>query len=425
MTYSCDLNKPNSAIEVKKSLSFPSLNDGWCYKLLRGSGQIGDSNLYLYDLVSEILERETREEFRYIADGSKAISLKEIQRLLSIEGYPNIPLEDINFVVQFKLSNAYERNIRRDNYLGQESKYKYLDPSLRGCSAQWKYSIIKDINPNSNRVIALTADLHLGNAKVSSPKLIANFYDYVIKEGASDCVNLGDLFQKMLSNSDEEADNLLNLFYKYFPKTAIGEMMTWSIPGNNDYGVIEALNRKGYDTRWLSALNPNFYMRSIYDIPIEYDYSSQFCPEILKWTPTICGKNFHFNHRISDGVLEYKIESVDDFLRQLAKWDNMYQLFPWDVAVSAHVHDGFILSTDGKDEEHDKLFLGVPATNLENVGSAVGYLLYMYPEENCMEIAVLGADSNLKIFELERVPYSFDKNKEHHCKTYYRTQRLK
>ena len=86
----------------------------------------------------------------------------------------------------------------------------------------------------------------------------------------------------------------------------------------------------------------------------------------------------------------------------LRQTGGLYKNFNCEVSIFGHMHTGMILSAKGINYENEKLFLGVPSTSSLNIGNAVGYLLYIYPEDNSMEVSVLFSDGNLNIYEKER-----------------------
>lgn len=346
-------------------------------------------------------------------------SLRQIQFMLNQNGFFYSD-DDVYKIIHFLISS--DCKVVRKDFLASEPQYGMLDPYLWNSSVQQKYLSLVDDCPNGNKVIAFISDTHIGNDKVFNSKLLHNFYDYAIVCGSKRCFHLGDLFNKLGEQEQErEMVRLMSIFEQEYPKPSLEEMITYGIMGNHDnsrfrfsqnYNSINRLMQiYGYDLQWLTSCNPSFFM-----LPSrEGGLSDGFMTNIG-------GNSFYFNHRVFSGInTNHIISSVNDFQNQLDSWGNLRTISSdYDVSVFGHIHTGMICSANGGDGGHDKLFLGVPSTSNINALGVVGYLIYIYPEENSMEIAVLGSDNDFKIHEVDRISWSFGKKNKVYCKEYKR-----
>ena len=139
------------------------------------------------------------------------------------------------------------------------------------------------------------------------------------------------------------------------------------------------------------------------------------CPEVMGGLPTprLCSEIVNDVVTASDG------HSVDKEFRKgaqiglaIAKENEVGKIAQEDsnhIFISGHMHEAFVHSNLNYKEDRSNLYLTVPSTSNLNIGGVVGYLIYMYPESNSMEISVLGCDNNLNIFEKDRLSWEFNK----------------
>lgn len=382
-----------------------------------------------YDLLNEIISILDDKSLIVpnttdIIDTRRGLTLTEICDILKIKG-KNYSREDVSLVLQHLLSSyGY---IVRDDFFDKEPVYRYLPSkgefdNLYGSLKQQCYYTFTD-NSIGPKVVLLTADEHIGS-DIFNPKLSNNLYDYGIKEGATICVNLGDLLEGLpelvcnewdywynywvdnetLARNEAEFYRQMNIFINEYPKPSPDEMRTYALMGNHD----ETMNRflicrtgsERADLRNLSLYNPSFYM----------------LPR-TEWCTKLNGINFHFNHRLylSEAINDLRINSLDDIIAKENEVGKISQEDYNHIFISGHMHKDFAHSNLNYRENRSNLYLGVPSTSNINVGSVVGYLLYMYPESNSMEVSVLGCDNNLNIFEIDRFSWEFNKiNKKCH-----------
>lgn len=327
---------------------------------------------------------------------------------------------DLNFVLQVLLSNY--KTIIRNEYWHKDTEYELLDRKFwEHTSQQVHYSFEDDMK--SKKVFLLISDTHLGNEKMFNSRLLNNLYDYAIKMGATKCFHLGDLFEgrkglkgniyeikinrKEINLFEEDFSRQINLFINEYPKTNPNEFKTYCLLGNRD----ETMNRflqirdiiHSSDLRKLSMYDPSFYM-----FPRSH------------WCTNLNDVSFHFDHRLYMSAIidDLKINELADIEKEREIVGNLALDTDYDVLISGHLHKGIIYTGMDYSEQKDKLYLGVPSSSNINVGGdSVGYLVYMYPETNSMEVLVLGCDNNLNIYEIDRFFWKFGKRN----KTYRRT----
>ncbi len=319
------------------------------------------------------------------------------------------------------LSN-YQRIARRE-YWNKDTEYELLDMHFWEHGVQEKDVSFKD-DFKCNKVFLLMSDTHIGCKKIYNSKIINNLYDYAIKNGSKKCFHLGDLFHGCsnlsekrigsitkgdIDNFENEFCRQLNLFIKEYPNPKPSEFMTYGLVGNHDESMNMFLKYCGFsrksDLRKLSLYNSSFSMF------LRDSFSAE-----------LNDIKFHFNHRLFMSIFfdDIKINKLSDIEEMKINsfggglmLDTLYN-----VLVSGHLHKGIInTEADFFDKEINKLYLGVPAAGNINIGGAVGYLVYLYPDSNSMEVSILGCNNNLEIYEIDRIPWYFGKRN----KTYKRT----
>lgn len=319
---------------------------------------------------------------------------------------------DLNLVLQLLLTN-YKMIIRNESW-HKQPVYEYLDHNLWDSKYQEAYYSFSD-EMSSLKTYLLISDTHIGNDKLFNSKLLHNIYDYAIKHGAKKCFHLGDLFEgskelqsdpyllseKQITDFEEEFCRQLNLFINEYPKTNPDEFMTYSLIGNHDESMNRFLKFKSWfsscDLRKISMYNPDFYM---------FPRSN--------WTTNLNGINIHFNHRLymSGFIYDLKINKLSDIEIKKEQVGSLLLEPHYDLLISGHLHKGIIYTESNYYNEKNNLYLGVPSTSNFNIGGTVGYLIYMYPESNHMEVAILRCDNNLNIQEIDKVNWEFGtKNK--------------
>lgn len=347
----------------------------------------------------------------------KGLSLNAISKMLRDNGLV-FDDKNLNLVLQLLLSN-YKRIVRNE-YWHKDTEYELLDRILwEHKSQEVHYSFIDDMS--SRKVFLLISDTHIGNDKIFNSKLVNNLYDYAIANGATKCFHLGDLFEgshdlpsniyKLTENQvnsfEEEFCRQVNLFINEYPKPNPNELKTYCLHGNHDEIMDIFLKFRNWvcscDLRKLTMYDPSFYM----------------FPR-CHWCANLNDVNFHFAHKLYMSVIidDLKINELADIERNREILGNLMLNTDYDVLLSGHLHKGIIYTGEDYFKTKDKLYLGVPSSSNINVGKAsVGYLVYMYPESNSMEISILGCDNNLKIHETNRITWQFNKKN----KTYLRT----
>ena len=275
----------------------------------------------------------------------------------------------------------------------------------------------------SKKIFLLISDTHIGNCEMFNSRLLNNLYEYAIKIGATKCFHLGELFEgckevkgniyeikidrKMIDLYDDEFCRQINLFINEYPKTNPNEFKTYCLLGNRDETMNRFLQFRDFmhscDLRKLSMYDPSFYM-----FPRSH------------WITELNDVSFHFDHRLYMSVIidDLKINELADIEKERETVGNLMLDTDYDVLISGHLHKGIIYTSTDYFEQKDKLYLGIPSSSNINVGrGSVGYLVYMYPESNSMEILILGCDNNFNIYEIDRIFWEFGKKN----KTYHRT----
>lgn len=349
----------------------------------------------------------------------KGLSFEEISNKLKDKGI-TFKDNDLFFVLQILLSRC--QRIVKDDFWYKDSEYMYLDKEVWGSKFQQGYYSFTD-DMLSTKVFLLISDTHIGNNELFNAKLLNNIYDYAIKSGASICFHTGDLFQRLsqllgdiyknsniqniLSDCKKDFINRISLFENFYPKPDPKEFRTYCLPGNHDKTLDSFLRLQPHlnscDLRMLSIYNPSFYMFPTSD-----------------WCTTLNEIKFHFNHKLymSSLIRDLKIEELEDISKSEEKFGNLILDYRHDILVSGHMHSGLLYTNSALFNQKDNLYLGVPSTSNINIGHAVGYLVYMYPESNSMEVSILGTDGNLNIFELDRISWNFGKKNKCYRRTY-------
>lgn len=327
--------------------------------------------------------------------------------------------KDIYMMLQLLLSS--HQNIVRDDYFSKESEYKMLDDYYwKSKLQQFRYSFKDDCI--GIKAMLLVSDIHIGNDKMFNAKLLNNIYDYAIKNGATITLNFGDLFEGLSElNIDEYRESVgrdciesnieeflrqLKIFINDYPNPTQEEMRTFCLLGNHDKTMQLFMKLasfyyffrfRDFDLRMLSMEKQSFnmFLRS-------------------SWDATLNNIDFHFDHRLYKSGLftNMKINELEDIDKEKMRFcemglDGMMLESDYQVLISGHLHQGFIYPDKDYYNRYDVLYLGVPSTSNVCIKKAVGYLLYMYPESNSMEISVLGCDNNLNIYEIDRIEWNF------------------
>lgn len=357
------------------------------------------------------------------------LSVTDIQKIASQQGY-DYSIEEITLLLYNLL--VKEQKVVRKDYWDKEPIYELIDTYLWKSRLQRNYHDLRDNAPNKVKVIAFMSDTHIGLDGIYNPKLINNFYDYIIGQGATRCFHLGDLFEGLRKLPKQEIESefyrQIDLFLKDYPRPTLEELITYLAGGNHDESmglfmgncpldyIDPILDSNGrVDTmaeyvkedynhlRYITALNP-----SIMNIP-------QSRGGISGWSTTANGRNFHFDHRLFLSYMQpdCRISNVKDIQDKMKFKDYHY-----DVLVSGHLHKGIIFSTTNEINDTDKLYLGVPSTSNINLNGVVGYLVYLDEAGENLEISILGSDESDNIIELERIPWSFTEKNKQYCKQF-------
>lgn len=354
-----------------------------------------------YDFIRD--NRELYYRIYQLLENNPSLSLEEIISLLRKDGLDcqeNKVLQIIYFLM------TREQCIVRDDYWRQVPKYKMLNPCYFESCLQNAYFSLED--NHNDKTFLLISDVHIGS-NIFNAKLLENLYNYAISNGATRTFLLGDLFNGLKNcKNDEERENefirQINLFKEQYPSLLPSQMITYSNLGNHDESMNDFMKRRDFLTRFdlrnLTVYNPSFYV--VQNNPLgNHGFSL-----------SINHRNFHFNHKlfISPVIEDKKIWEIDDIKSEMLI-DNFY-----DVLISGHLHKGLIYSLNDESLGKEKIYLGVPSSSNINVGesNAISYLVFMH--ENCMEVAILGCDENLKIYEINRLCWNFDKKNKSYCK---------
>ena len=317
--------------------------------------------------------------------------------------------KDIYMMLQLLLSS--HQNIVRDDYFSIESEYKILDDYYWKSKLQQFHYSFKD-DGIGIKTMLLISDIHIGNDKIFNAKLLNIIYDYAIKNGATITINFGDLYEGLpdlnideyresvdrytLESNIEEFLRQVKIFINEYPNPTPKEMRTFCHLGNHDKTMqlfmklasfYYLFRFRDFDLRMLSLEKQSFnmFLRS-------------------SWDATLNNTDFHFDHRLYKSGLftNMKINGLDDIDKEKMMLESDYE-----VLISGHLHQGFIYPDKDYFKRYDVLYLGVPSTSNICIKKAVGYLLYMYPESNSMDISVLGCDNNLNIYEIDRIEWNF------------------
>lgn len=327
--------------------------------------------------------------------------------------------KDIYMMLQLLLSSY--QNIVRDDYFNKESEYKILDDYYWKSKLQQFHYSFKD-DAIGIKAMLVISDIHIGNDKMFNAKLLNNIYDYAIKNGATITLNFGDLFEGLsdlnideynegvdrdcLESNIEEFLRQVKIFRNDYPNPTQEEMRTFCHLGNHDKTMQLFMKLasfyyffrfRDFDLRMLSMEKHSFnmFLRS-------------------SWDATLNNIDFHFEHRLYKSGLftNMKINELEDIDKEKMHFcemglNGMMLESDYEVLISGHLHHGFIYPDKDYFNRYDVLYLGVPSTSNICIKKAVGYLLYMYPETNSMEISVLGCDNNFNIYEFDRIEWNF------------------
>lgn len=295
--------------------------------------------------------------------------------------------------------------IIKNDFWNKEEEYIRID-SYYELSSYTKHYYSFDVDDYNTKKILLISDTHIGNKRLEDFTMIDKVYDYAIKNGATKCFHLGDVFTGDI-NWNEDFDlkskhNQIKRFIDNYPRPKKTEMMTYSILGNNDEEIDNLLWHDGYsdyyyDLRQLTYFNPSFYM-----FPREY-ISVDFLD-----------KKFHLAHKFHHSMLIHNLRLTcpEDLIKQDMWLDGDYS-----VRISGHLHTGLIYgAAPSQFSYNEQLFLGVPATIKENKNKAVAYLITLnYKNEHeitDMDISILNCDNNYKIEEVESLKWNFSGQNE-------------
>lgn len=328
--------------------------------------------------------------------------------------------EDLFYVLQILLSN-YKR-IVRDDFWNKDTEYRWLDRQLwEHKSQEVHYSFVDEFD--SNKTFLLISDTHIGH-ELFSAKLLHNLYDYAIKRNACKCFHLGDLFHgchelsgniydlygkfnsKMLDDFEDEFIRQMEIFIKDYPNPEPSELKTYCLQGNHDESMDRFLKFRNWtqacDLRKISIYNKAFYM-----FPRPH------------WVSKINGYDMHFNHRLymSAVIEDLKINDISDISKKTEIFGTLMKDSHYDILFSGHLHRGIIYSDKDFIRKTEKLYVGVPSTTSFNIGRTVGYLVHMHPEEDILEIEVLGCDNNLNIYEIDRITWNLKSENKSYCRT--------
>ena len=199
----------------------------------------------------------------------------------------------------------------------------------------------------------------------------------------------------IITKSKEEFDRRINLFKVTYPKPLESELRTYCNMGNHDETLNLYLKYSNFefecDLRKLSIYNLSFYMFPRDSISLKLN-----------------DVDIHFSHRLymSEVETDLKINNLEDIMKKQEVWCDILLESNYDVMVSGHMHVPYIYTNPNYWKTKDNLYLGVPSTSELNKGGVVAYLVFIYPESNCMEISFLGCDGNYNIFEKDRITWN-------------------
>lgn len=341
-------------------------------------------------------------DVRSLFESNEKLTLSEIKSLLEKENKSFLS-EDLFCVLNDLLVN--DGILIKNDYWEKEAQYVYLDRHYWDSSYSRHYYSF-EVDNCLDKKFLLIGDTHIGNNEMESFKLLDKVYDVAIREGATKCFHLGDVFEgKGTCNlTKEEELRQLYLFLENYPKPSPEEIKTYALVGNHDewlHGFFQLTYEhqleRCYDLRQLTKKIPSFYM-----FPRPY------------WQTSFSDVNFHFSHRlyVSALVRQKKLKTLDDFMDDKRWLDTDYN-----VLVSGHLHKGLIYTTNiPREKDREQIFLGVPSTSKINLESTVGYLVSLkYENEEKvreMNVTLLNSDINNKVTMGETIPWSFkEKNK--------------
>ena len=333
----------------------------------------------------------------------------ELKSLLEAKG---ILLDDKDFFGVISDLLTYEGSIQRDDYWNQGAVYSYIDSSrLRNSSySRHHYSFTVD-DCVSDKIFVHMADTHIGNPEFEDFRMLDSLYDFVIGEGATVCFLLGDQFHgpkdKNKMFSKEEMLNQLNSFISFYPNPSPREMRTYANIGNHDEFIqgffhprVDSRQRCTFDLRRLNSYRPSYFVipreKFIINFP-NFSHDSNI--------------SMHFSHRLYFSWIrpDVKISGLDDLAQENRWLDNRY-----DVLWSAHLHNGFIYSSNFSfAHEKQSIYLGVPSTSKYNLGRVVAYLSHLHYEKgsvSSMDVDFLRCDNNYHITKEEGVHWNFSGN---------------
>ena len=331
---------------------------------------------------------------------SDAKTLEQIQDELHQKGYFFSDKEV--YMVLYKLICNWERVVR-DDYWSGPSQYKYLDRYYWEHNVQRKYYSLEDDSVGTPKVMAFLSDTHIGNDKVYNAKIINGFYEFAVKNNATRCFHLGDLFEGIRNVSDLEKEKEMfrqfEIFEKEYPFAP--EILTFCLLGNHDKTIDDFLSARSWltkeDLRCITQLKPNVYM-----IPNNENW-------INGWRSQANGRDIHFNHQLFLSIMieNCKINSIDDIEEALKFLDYHY-----DLLVSGHLHQGFVYTVPNKYKKEDNIYLSIPSTSNLCLGKAIGMVVNLAGDGNSMEIIVAGADEFGNVKEIDRMDLDFKKKEK-------------
>lgn len=376
-----------------------------------------ECDMLLWEIETLLSDKSLKlDEWWHVFEKRKGLSFSVISQMLKEKGLV-FDEKNLNLALQVLLSN-YKRIVRNE-YWHKETEYELLAQEVWEHKSQYYHYSLEDDMVSLKKYL-LIADTHIGNDKLFNSKILHNLYDYAIMSGATKCFHLGDLFegcselsndpykitQKQVDDFEEEFCRQVNMFINEYPKPNPDELMTYGLIGNHDVAMDNFLKIRNWwcasDLRKLSMYDPSFYM-----FPRTH------------WCTKLNGVNLHFNHRLYMNAIidDLKINELSDIEKKREIVGDLMLDMDYDILVSGHLHKGIIYTGEDYFKQKDKLYLGVPSSSNINVGIVVGYLVYMYPESNSMELSILGCDNNFNIYEVDIINWEFGKKNKGYCRS--------
>jgi len=348
-------------------------------------------------------------------------TFQEIKMMLETIG---ISMDDDNLYRYIMLLLVNKREIIRNNDLSGCTTYRLLDNYRKDSKFQRFYGNFEHCFPSKMLVIA---DTHIGNDKIEDMILVNNVYNYAIKMGCKVCLHMGDLFNGVshhdfyshwISDTEQQKFNIndydftedeiaelerqLWIFTNKYPKCNPNEIKTYVIPGNHDKNIDRYLSQwKDFflrsDIRGISMVNP-----SVYILP--------FKGQDFGYSALIGDLDVHFHHFFYNSQIKpaLKIYGYDDFF---AEQNVVFRDCIYNILISGHLHEAFLMSDKNKGIDKEKLYIGVPSLGKQNLNNVVAYMMEFNYVNDCevssVDISVLNADSDRKIYVGDDIHFSF------------------